>query len=147
MTIRATINKYADLSITTLTELKRWLKSAPFAFDVKKFSNPSLQIAQAKNDIGQTLCYCSLENAVIVGGLAFNEKATNIEMQAAGAEIEEAVAHQAAREGATKLLMIVPDNMPSLAGEYFVRVVERNLEPAITQGIASQTTSAARFQS
>lgn len=144
--IKASLLRYCDMSWSALTELKRLLQQSAVVgsvFDVESLSNPSLRIAQATNAVGQVICFCPIEQAVVINPLAFNPKATEIEMYAAGAAIEAELAHQAALSGVSKLLMVVPDNMPSMPGERFIRIVERKIVPAvITQGIATQTTQA-----
>lgn len=146
--IKANILRYCDMSLSSLTDLKKWMKQNVLLmeFDVAKLSNPSLRIAQATNAAGQTVCFCTLETAVVIGQLAYNPRATDIEMRSAGASIEEVIAHDAAQSGATSLLMVIPDNMPSIPNEKFIRVLERRIAPTITkQGFDPQATQAARF--
>lgn len=141
--LKAALMRFCDFSWESLAEMKRWMQRIPNDFDVEKFNNPSLRIAQATNGIGETVCYCTIEKAYVIGSLAYNPGATAIEMQAAGAHIEAALAHQAQQNGESTLLMVVPDNLPSMPGERFIRVVERTIAPLVTiHGIGSSVSNA-----
>lgn len=140
-TIKTRIYKYADLSREVLTQLKAWLKRTPSSFVVENLTNPSTRIVQVTNAAGQVLCFCPVEQAVILNPPLFNPKATGVEQFSAGATIEEALAHEAELSGASKLLMVIPSNYPNFPGERWIRVVERRITPLVATHMSSQTTT------
>lgn len=146
LNLRAAVMRFCDLSWESLVELKQWIQRNPITFDVERFNNnPGLRIASATNEAGQTVCYCTLEKAFVIGSLAHNPQATEIEMRSAGAHIEAAIAHEAAQSGATSLLLVVPENMPSIPDERFIRVVERRIVPIVSTHTFGNSASHAKF--
>ena len=127
---KVSLFRFCEVSWDSLKQLKAWMKLCPIRIDGEGFSNPRLQIVQVK-DAERTICYGAIEPAYVLNLVAFNPQSTGIEQQWAGAYIENALEVQAAREGATKLFYVVPDNMPSIPGESFIRVVERRIVPTV----------------
>ena len=114
------------------------MKRNPTGVDAESFANPTLRIVQVTNAAGQVICYCPIQQAVILNPPVRNPQATSIEMFAAGSIIEgEIVKSQGKRNsaGASKLLMILPENTPSFPGEKWVRVVGKLKGPSPRQSL------------
>lgn len=142
--MKATLLKYCEMTREALTQLKSWLQRFPNGFDVENFHNPTLKIAQSTNAVGQVVCYCAVEPAYVITSLATNPQATEIEVRTAGDYIEGSIAREAQLTGATKLLLVVPDTLPSQPDEKWIRIVERKIIPRTLamQGIGDdQSTS------
>jgi len=147
--IKTHIFKLCEMSRDTLTLLKLWAKRNPAgSLDVETFSNPALRVAQATNANGEVVCFTSVETAYVIGSLAHNPFATPAEMYSAGASIETEIAHLAQLSGATEILMVIPQNLPSMPDEEFIRVVRRKIVPQTVamQGVGySNSNPALKF--
>jgi hypothetical protein len=142
--IKTRIFKLCEMSRDTLTLLKLWAKRNPAgSLDVETFSNPALRVAQATNASGEVVCFSSVETAYVIGSLVHNPFATIAEIHSAGASIETEIAHLAQLSGVTELLMVVPNNLPSMEGEEFIRVVRRKIVPQIVamQGVGCSNSN------
>jgi hypothetical protein len=136
----ARIFKYADLSWKDLTNVKRWFQRAQarHGFTFENF-NPSMRLAKAENSIGQTITLTPIEICYVVGAYICNPDATSVEIRQAGDSIDVEVMRMAQREGVQRVLVALPDSHATEAGEFWIRVVERNVSKPVVAGGASRT--------
>lgn len=134
---KANILKYCDSSLHTLTLLKKWMqRNASFnSFDTRTFSASSLRIASAKDERGNVICLCPLETVFLMSAYAVNPAATPEEAQQAGDILDSTIAHEAQQAGVSKLLLVVPKDLPYLPeGDWKeVRVYERFIPQTINE--------------
>jgi hypothetical protein len=75
---------------------------------------------------------------------AVNPTATPSEAQSAGDAIDRELELHAQRNGISKVLVVLPENMPTMPNEKRIRIVERKTAPAVnTHGIGCFTPSQA----
>ena len=129
--LRAKIFRFCDLSLDAFLEIWKW-KKEPFGFDMKTLNDPAIRVACATNDVGESITFCAIENAYVIQHLAVNPSATEVEIDRSHNLIMARVVHDAALKGATKLLMVIPDQMRSIPGEEFIRVVRQPIISAAT---------------
>ena len=148
LSMKTSLLKFCEMSWDALTQFKTFIKSTPVKCDLEAFSDPTLQIAQATNEIGQMICCCPVEQAYVMSVFAFNPNATDIEITDASCSIEAAIIRQAELAGVSRLLMVLPKNAPSMQGERSVRILERRITPAVnTHAMGSFTPSQATLHS
>jgi hypothetical protein len=140
LSIKATLLRYSEMSLSSLTLLKSWMRrSASFnMFDAENFTASSLRIAQATNEQGETLCMCPIETVFLVSAYAVSPNTTPSEAQMAGDILDGAIARIAQQQGIQKLLIVVPKDHPALPEEEYeqVRVYTRRIpQPLAMQGV------------
>jgi hypothetical protein len=95
-------------------------------------STSSVRIAKAMSERDEPLAFVTVENCVMVSGATVNPETTPDEQQKSGAVIEAELIKAARRQGATRLLIIVPEGCTPAPDEDWteLRVYSRELRPA-----------------
>jgi hypothetical protein len=102
-------------------------------------------IAKATNSVGQTVCIAPIEKCFVIGAYLVNPEATGPEVSLAGNICDAEIARLAQREGVKRFLIAIPDSRPSEPGEFWIRVVSREVpQPVITGGVSRVQATAAR---
>ena len=139
--MKATICKFCEMSWPALTQLKAWIRrSTSFnTFDVNELTTPSLRVASATDDKGETLVYVPVENVLMVSAYAVNSNATPIEAQQAGDAVDSLIERHAQQAGISKLLLVARVDQPGLPeGDWkTVKILERRIPHIPLMGIGS----------
>jgi hypothetical protein len=134
--------KMFELGWSARAELKKWLHLATKRDGFTGFDNPSLEIASATNERGETVVHAAVEPCYLLSAYMPNPAITNVEeMKQAGDQIDAALAAKAQREGRSKLLILVPDSCPSFPDERWVRIIEREVPLPVTAHVAGRASN------
>ena len=90
--------------------------------------NQNLLIARATNQSGEVVGYVTAESILVVDNYVINPACSD-DLQKAGDSIDRALADRA---GATRMWLVVPDEVQTIKGEKYIRVVERRMPQPIT---------------
>jgi len=139
----ARIFKFFELSWPARTELKQWMNEGTCrdGFCAESFDNPSLVIATATNEQGQTIAHAAVEPCYMVNSFLNPELLDEKLQSLAGDQIDAALSHRAAQNGISKLLLVVPDFVPHQPDERSVRVIEREVSLPVTSHLRCYTSN------
>lgn len=149
----ARILRWCEMSWDARTQLKVWLqKSKTFSsFDMDNFSSPSLRVACATDSQGAAICYCPIEQILMVRSFAVNPKATEAEATMAGNQLDQQIERLAQMNNISKLLLVLPKDHPALQDDEWgdfkeCKIYERKIPPAIGfNGVGCPTPSPAQY--
>lgn len=146
LSFKTSIFKVCDLSWSALASIKSWFRQdiVRDGFNLESFDNPSLKVVEVKNPTGQTVAICPVETCFLVNQI-INPKANPIEAQQAGNCVDAQLAWMAQKDGATRFLIVVPNNIPTQPDEKWIRIIERKVPKIATMqsvDCAAQLTSA-----
>lgn len=118
---KTTIRTLKGLPWADLQNLFTWPGTDKYKIQA---DNPNLLIAKAAKENGEAVAYLTAENIVLVNNYTFNPESTPEESGKAGDSIDHVLA---ARFGAQRIWIVIPNGCPPVNGEHILRVYERKV--------------------
>ena len=121
---KATVRRLSELPWEELRNLFTWPSKSNLQAD-----NPNLLIAKAVDGNGQVAAYVTAEPILLIDGYVLNPESNPQDDPRAGAAIDSALAQRA---GVNRFWIVIPDQVPIMEGERFIRVFERKVAQPVT---------------
>lgn len=136
------MNKFFKVTIRTLKQLPwedlrnlfAWPGTDKYKLQVE---NPNLLIAKASDENGEPVAYLTAESILLVDGYTFAPQSTPEESGRAGDSIDRALA---AKAGAKRMWIVVPNDCPPVQGERILRVYERRVHQPVIAATVEDCT-------
>jgi len=127
MTFKATLQKLTELPWNKFKELFTWPSKGLIQAD-----NPALKVARVTKEDGEVVLYATCERVLLVDSYVCNPHCVESEASQASVVLDTTIKSEAEQTGIARILIVLPDETPSVPDEKFIRVVERKVPQRIT---------------
>ena len=123
---KATIRKLSAMSGIDMFSLIFWESSGIDTI------NPNLLVATATDENSIPAAYCTIDPTWIVNGYVFRPGLSDEDAGHAGDAIYSSIEREAKVRGVGKVLLVLPNELPTQPDEKFLRVIELKLPQTVS---------------